>query len=309
MSHETEATEGNGVKTVLLALGANSGIALIKFAAAFFTGSGAMLAEAIHSSADCANQILLLLGMKSAERKATAEHPMGYGRDLFVASFMVSVLLFTVGGLAAVWHGFASISHPEPISHGIWALGVLVVGAILESLSLAGCIKEVRRESRGMSLWKYFKESRSSEIIVVLGEDCAALAGLAIAAVALGATMITGNPLYDAMGSVVVGAILLVVAIVLAIEMRALLIGQSADNATHYGIRVFLTAHAQIDSIESYMTIQNGDDVMVALKARLKGAETMTADQAADIADAIQKEIHAQWPQVRWIFFEQAAKA
>jgi cation diffusion facilitator family transporter len=298
---------GHGAKTVLLALGANAGIALVKFVAAMATGSGAMFAEAIHSSADCANQLLLLLGLKSASRAPTAEHPMGFGRDLFVASFMVSVLLFTVGGVAAVWHGLGALAHPEPVSHGFWALGVLAIGAVLESISLWGCLKEIRREAGDVTLWRYFRDSRSSEVVVVLGEDCAALAGLLIAAIALSATLATGDPLWDAVGSIGVGVVLLLVAALLAVEMRALLIGQAADKATREGIEAFLLADSRVDRVSAFMTMQNGDDVMVALKARLAGADRMSADEAARVSDALQKAIHERWPQVRWIFLEMAA--
>lgn len=190
LGHEEISMPKNSasLKAVFYALGANGGIALAKAAAAFFTGSGAMLAEALHSLADCGNQVLLLVGMQQAKKLPTPDHPMGYGRVVYFWSMMVGVLLFSIGRLFSVWHGVQSLQHPEPVKYLLPSLDVLLVAVVLEAISLRGALKALAQERGDKSLSRWFRETRQSELLVITGEDIAALAGLALAFVALALT-------------------------------------------------------------------------------------------------------------------------
>ncbi|MEP6899554.1 MAG: cation diffusion facilitator family transporter, partial [Rhodanobacter sp.] len=176
----------NSLKAIFLALGANFAIFVAKLFAAFVTGSGAMAAEAVHSLADCGNQGLLLLGIRQAKRPASDEYPLGWGRALYFWSFLVAILLFSVGGMFSVYEGVHKLSHPEPLKWPWLALGVLVFGIVAESFSMRGCMQEVNKARGTQNLWTWFRETRSSELLVIFGEDLAALAGLCLAAIAIG---------------------------------------------------------------------------------------------------------------------------
>src|SRR5688572_4326146 len=224
--------KADSVRTILYALGANLAIAAAKTAAAIFTGSSSMLAEAIHSYADAGNQGLLLWGMKQAKRPPTPDYPLGYGKAVFFWSFIVALVLFSLGGLFSLYEGWHKLAHPEPLSYAWVAVGILVFGLAAETVSLRACLAEVNKLRNGRSLWRWFRESRHSELVVVLGEDLAALLGLALALAAVLFTMWTGNPAWDALGSMAIGVVLIVVAIGIAVEIKGLLIGQSAEPAT-----------------------------------------------------------------------------
>jgi len=190
--------QANSLRAILLALGANFAIFISKLVAALITGSGAMLAEAVHSLADCGNQGLLLLGMRQADRPPSEEYPLGWGRALYFWSFLVAMLLFSVGGMFSIYEGIHKLNHPEPLKWPWLAIGVLAFGVVAESISMHGCLQEVNKAREGRSLWRWFRETRSSELLVIFGEDLAALLGLTIALLAVLATMITGDLLYDA---------------------------------------------------------------------------------------------------------------
>lgn len=292
-------------KTVFYALAANAGIAFSKGVATFLTGSGAMLAETIHSCADCANQLLLLVGHKQSQQLPNDDHPMGYGKSVFVYAFLVSLLLFAFGGVFAMYEGVTKIFHPEPIDHPWVAVAVLMVSVVLEGLSFWGCLREIRAENDidpGLkSLWKFYRESRNSELIVVLAEDTAALIGLAVAFLSVVMTLITGNPLFDAVGSFLVGLILVIIAGTLFSEVRALLIGQSADPKTHEAIAAVITDHDAVSELFNLITLQFGSKVMVAVKARMKAGSA--SDLVADI-NRCEATLRAKFPEIGWIFFE-----
>ena len=296
--------KSNSTKAILYALGANGGIAVSKFAAWSFTGSGSMLAEAIHSLADCANQILLLRGMKKSKYAPTVEHPMGFGKELFFASFLVALLLFSVGGAFSIYEGIHKLLNPEPLENAWLALCVLMFGVGMESVSLWGVLKEINKESNGLNLWQYYKESRSSELVVVMGEDIAALVGLALAFFAVLLTMLTHNPMYDALGSILVGVLLVSVAIVLGIKIHGLLIGQSASHSVITKIKTLLNEHVDVEEVYAMLTIQHGDDVMVSIKAKFKDSNIITANQAASKINLIEASLKKECPTIRWVFFE-----
>ena len=295
-------SKASSLRAVLYALGANVGILIAKGTAAAVTGSSAMLAEAIHSAADCGNQVLLLRGMKEAKRKPDAKHPLGYGKVVYFWAFLVAVLLFTIGGMFSLYEGWHKLHATEPISSPILAIVVLAVSIVLESFSLAGCVREIRKVSGGMSLWKFFHVSRNSDLIIVLGEDIAALAGLALALIAILLALATGNPMFDALGSMAVGILLIFVAVLLTMEIKALITGESAEAGTENDIRAFLTARREVAEVYNLLTLQMGDSIMLAIKARMKETGSATA-MITDI-NRVEADLRAAFPAVRWCFFE-----
>ncbi|HKY93169.1 MAG TPA: cation diffusion facilitator family transporter [Nevskiaceae bacterium] len=292
----------NSLKTVLFALGANFGIAVSKSVAAWITGSGAMLAEAIHSFADCGNQGLLLLGMKQAKKPPSDDYPLGHGKAIYFWSFLVAVMLFSVGGMFSVYEGWHKLHHPEPLNNPWIAVAVLTFGIILESVSMRACVVEVNKIRHGRSYWQWFRESRQSELVVIFGEDLAALLGLVFALVFILLAMVTGNPLFDAIGTLAIGALLLVVAVAVAIEVKAMLVGQSADPVVREGIHEVLRSHPSIDQVLNVFTLHMGDDVMVAVKARMK--ETDSVAKLAEDINRAEAAVKAAHPTVKWVFFE-----
>ncbi len=204
--------QADSLKSILFALFANSAIAVAKGVAAAVTGSGAMLAEAIHSVADSCNQLLLILGLKQTKKAPTDDHPLGFGKSIYFWSFLVAVILFSVGGMFSMYEGVHKLLHPAPVSHPWVAIGVLLFAIVAEGISLWGCLREVEKERYGRSLMQWFRHSRSSALIVVFGEDIAALMGLVLALTAILATHLTGNPLWDALGTISIGVLLIVVA-------------------------------------------------------------------------------------------------
>lgn len=292
----------NSLKAIFLALGANFAIFVSKLVAAFVTGSGAMMAEAVHSLADCGNQGLLLLGMRQAKRPASSEYPLGWGRALYFWSFLVAILLFSVGGMFSVYEGVHKLTNPEPLKWPWLALGVLVFGIVAESISMRGCLAEVNKARGHRNLWRWFRETRSSELLVIFGEDLAALLGLCFAAVSIGATMLTGNMMYDAVGTVAIGVLLVVVAILLAIEVKALLIGQGVEPQRRAELMAFLQARPEVSKVLNLITLQMGPDVMVAVKALM--APTADARGLIEAINTVERAMKDQFDDVRWSFFE-----
>lgn len=292
----------DSLKSILFALFANLSIAIAKGFAAFFTGSSAMLAEAIHSVADSGNQLLLILGLKQSRRPPSEEYPLGYGKSIYFWSFLVALVLFSLGGLFSLYEGWHKLQSPQPVTAPWVAIGVLLFAIVAESISLWGCMREVRKEQRGRKILRWFKESRSSELVVVFGEDVAALLGLIVALLAITATMLSGNPAYDAVGTLLIGALLLVIAMFIAIEVKALLIGQSVEPYVLGQMREFLEKQPEIDEVYRLLTMQMGPDAMVAVKARM----TPTGTDRAMIK-AVNRVEHAfsqAFPMTAWLFFE-----
>ncbi len=295
-------SHGNSPKAVFYALGANLGIALIKSAAAFITGSGAMLAESIHSFADCGNQGLLLLGFSRSKRPPDDDFPLGYGKAIFFWSFIVALLLFSMGGLFSIYEGVHKLSAPEELTSPVIAVGVLIFSMVLEGLSLAGCLKEVKQLRGGKNLWQWLKESRRSDLVVVFGEDVAALCGLLLALSAVLLTILTGNPVYDAAGSIGIGTLLVIVSLFIAVKIKGLLIGRSADADTEEKIMEYLRNTPEVESVMHIITIQLGEKVMLAVKAKMinSGSEEKMINNINACESGLKKEI----PQIQWIFFE-----
>ena len=297
MSHQEAST-----KSILFALLANLGIAITKTIAAIITGSGAMLAESIHSFADCGNQGLLFLGLKAARKKPDQEHPLGYGREIYFWSFMVAIILFSMGGLFSIYEGIHKLSSHEGLKNPIIAIVVLLISMILEASSLYGCLTQINKLKHNVSLWTWYKNSRKSELVVVLGEDIAALLGLSFALIAVVLAMVTGNPVFDACGSIAIGTLLMIISIFLAVKVKSLLIGQSADDETRTQIKMVLEARPEIERIFNLITLQLGPHIMVAVKAKMKKVDSVS--QLIQNINTCEAELRKENSEIRWIFFE-----
>jgi cation diffusion facilitator family transporter len=291
----------DSVRTILYALAANLAIAAAKTAAAVFTGSSSMLAEAIHSYADSGNQGLLLWGLKQAKRPPSPDYPLGWGKAVFFWSFIVALVLFSLGGLFSLYEGWHKLHDTEGLSYPWVAVGILVFGLVAESVSLRACLHEVNKVRGGRTLWRWFRESRQSELVVILGEDLAALLGLAFALVAILATIYTGNPVWDALGSMSIGVLLIVVAIGIGIEIKALLIGQSAEPEAEARLREALQRQNGVEKVFRLLTLQLGTSLMVAVKVKMRSATV--AAMVADINRA-EAAMRAEFPEIQWLFFE-----
>ncbi len=297
MSHGADST-----KSIFFALGANLAIFLAKLAAALFTGSGAMMAEAVHSLADSGNQLLLLLGMRLARKPPSPDYPLGHGKEVYFWSFIVALILFSMGGLFSIYEGIHKLQDPQELSSPFVAIGVLLFSMLAEGTSLWGCMREVNKERRGRSLAGWFRETRKSELLVVFGEDSAALLGLSFALAAVLAAIITGNPMFDALGSIAIGVLLVVIAFAVGVEVKSLLVGQGVDPEIRRQMIAFLEARPEVERVYNLLTLQMGEDVMVAVKARMR--ETGSGRSLVEAINTCEAAMRRQFPQVEWSFFE-----
>ncbi len=294
---------GTSTKVVVIALFANMGIAISKFFGAYFTKSAALLAEAIHSLVDCLNQVLLLVGSKKALKLPTSLHPLGYGREAFFWSFVVAILLFSLGGLFAIYEGVHKLGAHEPISSPHIALGILIFGIILEAFSFAACIKEVRVQNRHGNLWRWFRNTTSIELLVIFTEDAAAMLGLLIATVTLILSWVTGDPNWDAIGSVLVGTVLVLVAILLAIEIKSLLIGEAPSTDFRSSIESLVNEFIPQGKLYHLIALQIGsNEVMLSCKISIG-----TLSQSNALIEAINQleaKLKVKHPEIKWLFIE-----
>jgi cation diffusion facilitator family transporter len=295
---------GGGTTAILAALAANVGIAIAKFIAFLVTGASSMLAEAIHSVADSGNQVLLLVGGKRAQREATPEHPFGFGRDRYIYSFIVAIVLFSVGGLFAIYEGVHKLQHPEDLQSPAWAIGVLVVAIGLESFSLRTAMKETNQVRKpGESYWAFIRHARAPELPVVLLEDAAALIGLVLALLGVGLATITGNGVFDGLGTVAIGLLLVAVAAILAVETKSLLIGESARPEDLRRIVAALEASDGVESVIHMRTQHLGpEELLVAAKIAVRHDET--AAGVARAIDEAEARVRAAVPIARVIYLE-----
>lgn len=302
------ANSEGSVRAIFYALGANFGIAVAKFFAAAWTQSGSMLAEAIHSTADCANQLLLLLGMKEAKRPESVDHPLGHHRVTYFWSMIVALLLFFMGGAFSVYEGILRLRQPHPLENGLVAMFVLGIAVVLEAFSLAGAMREIRRTAGGKPFLRWFRETRQSELMVVAGEDIAALAGLALAFLAVSATVATGNPMWDALGTLGVGVVLMVIAVMVMIEVKGLIVGESAAPELRDEIQRFVAAQPEVAEVFNIITLAWGDRLVVAIKARMRDAESVSGARMVEEINAVEARLQAAFPAARWVFFEPDVK-
>ncbi len=294
-------SHSSSTKAIFYAFSANLGIAISKSAMAFWTGSGSLLAEAVHSFADCGNQVLLFVGMKRSQKQATDLHPMGYGRETYIWSMLVAIILFSVGGLYSVYEGWQRYHLTHELENTAMALLILVIASGLEYFSLRGALAALSEERKDRSLWQWFRETTATELMVVIGEDIAALLGLLIAFVMLSLAWFTGNPAYDAVGSILIGLLLITVAVLVGREVHSLLLGE-ADIHIRDDVRSFLEAQTDVVRVFNLWAINHGNYVMVAVKAELK--PDMPVKQAARYINQLEQQIKRQNPKIKWVFFE-----
>ncbi len=292
----------NPVRAILYAFGANSGIAVAKTAAALYTGSSSMTAEAIHSFADAGNQLLLLLGIRRSRRAPDREHPLGYGKVTYFWSFIVAMLLFSVGGLFSLYEGYHKLHDPGPIENGWIALVVLGLAIGLEAVSMRACMVEVNAVRGDRSLWGWLQESRSSELVVVFGEDLAALIGLVFAFSFVGLAMITGDGRYDAYGSMAIGVLLVIVALFVASLVAKLLIGRSADPRIAAAVAEEIRDDPEFVEVFHLITIQVGPQIMLAAKLRMRGG--LGLDEACRRINELEVRLRERIPELGWLFME-----
>jgi cation diffusion facilitator family transporter len=293
---------GSSVKAILYAFLANLFIAITKSAAATYTHSGSMLAEAIHSYADCGNQVLLYFGLKQAQRPPDALHPLGHGRLTYFWSFIVALLLFSAGGLFSIYEGWHKLHAPEAL-HQVWvALVVLGISIVLETGSLLGCLREIAKLRGERSLQYWLRHTRNAELVVVLGEDIAALLGLVLAFVFVSLAALTNDTRFDAAGSIAVGVVLIAISAFIAVRIKRLLVGTSAEEDLQQGISDIIRSDPEITGLFNAITQQVGPRVMLAAKIRMRSG--ISIESAVASINALERRIKERFPEVGWCFIE-----
>jgi cation diffusion facilitator family transporter len=293
----------SGTRAIIAALLANLGIAVTKLVAFVFSGSSSMLAESVHSLADTGNQLLLLIGGRRSRKEADTQHPFGYGRERFVFAFVVSIILFTVGGVFSIYEGIDKLQHPHELAVPWLPLVVLGVAIVLESFSLRTAVRE-SNHSRGKQGWvSFIRHAKAPELPIVLLEDVAALLGLVFALLGVGLTILTGQPHWDAIGTLAIGALLICVAVILGIETKSLLVGEGATAGDAARIRDAINAHPDVEALIHLKTLYLGpDELLVA--AKLAFASTSKLADVARSIDAVEASIRAAVPIARQIYLE-----
>lgn len=293
---------GGSIRAIVAALVANAGIAVAKFVGFAITGSSSMLAEAVHSVADTSNQGLLLLGTRTARRAPTQAHPFGYGRDRYFYSFVVALLLFSLGAVFALYEGIEKLRHPHELTSPLVAVAILVVAIGLETFSFRTAIVESNHLRGNASWWAFIRQAKTPELPVVLLEDAGALFGLVFALAGVSLTMITGDPVWDAIGTIGIGLLLAVIAIILIVEMKSLLIGEGANPAVLDTIVEELAA-GRIERVIHIRTQYIGpDELLIAAKVALSAALSTTA--IAEAIDEAERRVRAKVPEARLIYLE-----
>lgn len=288
---------------IIQSLVSNIALSAAKFAAAFYTGSGALLAEALHTTADSSNQVLLLIGVRQARKPPDASHPLGYGRELYFWSFLVALLLFSAGGLFSIYEGVHKFSTPEPVTNAWVGFSVLGLALVLEVFVTGANIRQLNQKRGNKGFVQYVRDSKESDLIVVFGENLAALLGSVLATGAFFLSWKTGDGRWDAVGSVLVGTVLVGVAIFLTIEVKSLLIGESADPEINAAAHQAAIDDPQVEEVSNLIVLQQGPgEVLVALKVTCP--PHLTAVQVSQMINNFEARLRARCPQARWIFVE-----
>ncbi len=291
---------GGSTRTILIALGANVGIAIAKFGAAAVTGSSAMLTEGVHSLVDSSNQVLLLYGRKRSTKPADAKHPFGYGRELYFWSFVVAILVFALGAGVSVYEGVLHILDPEPASNPLIAYAVLAVAFALEGWSTIAALADFNKTRRG-TIWQEIRHTKDAPTLVLLLENSGALVGLIVAALGLTLSLVTGHPFWDGLASVLIGLVLGVLAVVLLHEAKGLLIGESADPAMVEDIRIRAASHAGVVRVHEVLTLHSAP-TMVTVIISADFEDAITARDVERIVLAIEREVAASFPIVARVY-------
>lgn len=288
---------------IIQSLMVNLVIAVAKGVAALLSGSGSMMAETLHSFADCGNQLLLLLGVRKSRHAPTAAHPLGFGRALYFWSFMVALLLFTGGGLFSIYESIHKLRHPEPVGDMRLPLAILVFSLLLEGWATWKNIVELNKRRKGRPFFRFLSESKDSDLVVVFGENAAAVLGLALALVAVGLSALTGDGRWDAIGSLFIGVVLIGVALFLAIEVKSLIIGEAADPEIAAAVEQTIAEDPRITRLLRLITVQQGPgEVVVALKAGF--VPSLTVEEVSRVINEFEDRLRARCPEVRWSFVE-----
>lgn len=290
-------------RAIIAAMLANLGLAIAKFVAFLATGSSSMLAESIHSVADTGNQGLLFLGGRRARREPTAEHAFGFGRERYFWAFIVALVLFSLGAVFAIYEGLHKLRHPEPLARMGWAIGVLLVGVVLESFSLRTAVVESREPKGHATWWEFIRHSKSPEMPVVLLEDCGALFGLVLALTGVGLVALTGDPRWDGFMTIAIGVLLGVIAVVIAIEMKSLLIGESASLATLNEIEAALESHPCVRRVIHMRTQHMGPDQLL-VAAKVEFDTQLTIADLARVIDEAEVRVREHVPIAVRIYLE-----
>jgi cation diffusion facilitator family transporter len=294
---------GHGTKAVIAALLANAGIAVAKFVGFVITGSASMLAEAIHSVADSGNQGLLLLGGKRARRKADPHHPFGYGRERYFWAFIVALVLFSLGGAFAIFEGIEKIRHPHEVESPEVAIGILLFAILLEGFSFRTAIKEAAKIRGDAGWWQFIRRSKNPELPVVLLEDLGALVGLVFALAAVTATIVTDDSLWDGIGTLNIGVLLTVIAVILAIEMKSLLIGESADKTVQETVRSAIEIEPAVERLIHLRTQHLGpDELLIGAKVSFIGE--LSVSEIADAINRVETNVRNNVPTVGIMYIE-----
>ena len=290
-------------RAILAALAANLGIAVAKFVGWAMTGAASMLAEAVHSLADSGNQALLLWGGASAERPATEEHPFGFARERYFWAFVVSLVIFSLGSLFAIYEGVSKLLHPHELTSPMVAVAILVAGIGMEGVSFRTAVVEATKQKKQLGWWAFIRRTKSPELPVILLEDLGALLGLVVALVGIGLASLTGDPRFDALGSITIGVLLGVIAALLATEMRSLLIGEAATIEDREAIRQSLSQTPFVERVIHMRTQHFGpDQLLVALKLQFETG--LTTEGIADGINDAERRIRERVPAAKLIFIE-----
>jgi len=302
-SPSADSGKGHGRTAVVAALLANLGIAVAKFAGFLVTGASSMLAEAFHSVADSGNQAMLLFGGRVARRGPDSNHPFGHGRVRYFAAFLVAVVLFTLGSLFSFYEGFQKLRHPHELESPAVALAILVVALVLEGLSLRTAVRAASPMRGQQSWWSFIRTTKQPELAVVLLEDTAAEVGLGFALLGVGLSAITGDGLYDALGTLAIGGLLAVVAVVLGVEMYSLLLGEAASPEEQEAVQRTIASTPGVARLIQLRTMHLGpEELLVA--ARVELDPSLSADDAARVIDQAQADLRAAVPTARIIYLE-----
>jgi cation diffusion facilitator family transporter len=295
---------GHGTRAVIAALLANAGIAVAKFVGFLVTRSGSMLAESVHSAADTGNQALLLLGGRRARRPATPQHPFGHGRERYFWSFIVALMLFSVGGMFATYEGVEKIRHPHELDSPLVAVGILVVAILLESLSFRTAVVEARPlKEPGTGWWHFVRRAKVPELPVVLLEDLGALVGLILALAAVVTAHVTGDAVWDGYGTLAIGVLLIVIATILAIEMKGLLIGEAASEADQQRIAAAIEIEPSVTRLLHMRTLHIGPDELL-VGAKIELVSDLTVEEATEVVNRVETSVRRAVPAARMLYLE-----
>lgn len=295
--------EDHSTSHIIQSLVVNVVIAAGKGVAAFISGSGAMLAETLHSFADCGNQLLLLLGVHKSRQAPSASHPLGYGRVLYFWSFMVALLLFTGGGVFSIYEGIHKLRHPEPVGDLTLAIIILAFSLVLEGWATWKNIVELNLRRRGKPFFKYLSDSKDSDLVVIFGENAAAVLGLGVALVAILLAKVTGDGTWDGVGGLLVGVVLVGVAMFLAYEVKSLIVGEAADAEISEAARLCAAEDARITGVLNLFTVQQGPaEVIVVIK--LGFTLSLTIEEVCRAINEFESRLRGRCPEAHWIFVE-----